>query len=114
MASEPIPFDVDRIPELDVLVETARHDRKTRVLKRNGETVAIPSPTHASATKRARRTMPTPRLADPHDIWRDCDPQTVRKGMHQARGAFAGIDIEALIADLNAQRGQDSSGRPAD
>jgi hypothetical protein len=64
--------------------------------------------------KRRRRALRSPKLADPHDIWRDYDPQKVLQAMHKARGALAGVDTRALLEDLTAQRGQDSSGRPAD
>jgi hypothetical protein len=113
MASEQISFDVSTIPQLPDLAEEVRRTRTTRLLKRDGETVAVLNPP-ASPAKRARRTMPTPKLADPHDIWKDYDPQQVRQAMHQARGSLAGVDTKTLIEDIYAQRAQDSSGRPAD
>ena len=47
------------------------------------------------------------------DIWSDYDPERVRKALRESAGALAHIDAEALKADIRAQRGQDSHGRPA-
>jgi hypothetical protein len=44
MASEQIPFDVDRIPGLAALAEQVQRDRKPRALKRDGETLAYLRP----------------------------------------------------------------------
>jgi hypothetical protein len=47
------------------------------------------------------------------DIWSSYDPERVREALAQSAGALAGIDREELLADIRAQRGQDSQGRPA-
>jgi len=47
------------------------------------------------------------------DIWANYDPERVRRALRESAGAFASIDTEALKADIRAQRGQDSHGRPA-
>ena len=41
------------------------------------------------------------------------DPERVRAAIKRMTGAWKGIDAEALIAELRAQRDQDSTGRPA-
>jgi hypothetical protein len=50
---------------------------------------------------------------EPPDIWAGYDPAKAREGLKQAAGALAGIDREELLADIYAQREQDSVGRPA-
>ena len=47
------------------------------------------------------------------DIWATYDAGQVRQALQASRGALAGVDREELLRDLHAQRGQDSSGRPA-
>jgi hypothetical protein len=50
---------------------------------------------------------------EPDDLFADYDPERVRIALEESRGALAGVDIEALKADLREQREQDSIGRPA-
>jgi hypothetical protein len=52
------------------------------------------------------------RETDQTDIWAGYDPEKVRQAFRQAAGAWRNIDTEALKADIRAQRGQDSVGRP--
>jgi hypothetical protein len=52
------------------------------------------------------------RIAHPHAIWADYDPKKVKAGLQRSAGALAGIDREALLADISASREQDSPGRP--
>jgi hypothetical protein len=47
------------------------------------------------------------------DIWANYDPEKVREGLRKSAGALKGVDIEALKRDIQDQRGQDSTGRPA-
>ncbi len=42
------------------------------------------------------------------------DPQKMREAIHAAAGTMKGVDRDELLADLRAERGQDSIGRPAD
>lgn len=42
------------------------------------------------------------------------DPQKMREAIHAAAGTMKGVNREELFADLRAERGQDSSGRPAE
>jgi hypothetical protein len=48
------------------------------------------------------------------DIWANYDPERVRQVLRETAGAWKDIDTEALKADIKAQRGQDSHGRPGD
>ena len=47
------------------------------------------------------------------DIWANYDPDRVFQALRDSAGALAHVDTEELKADLRAQRGQDSHGRPA-
>ncbi|GEM_PF-1531423 len=42
------------------------------------------------------------------------DPQKMREAIHAAAGTMKGVNREELFADLRAERGQDSIGRPAE
>jgi hypothetical protein len=48
------------------------------------------------------------------DIWADYDADRVRQALRASRGALTGVDRADLLADVHAQRGQNSDGRPAD
>lgn len=48
-----------------------------------------------------------------NDIWADYDPEAAWKAWEQAFGILRGIDADALIDELRADREQDSPGRPA-
>lgn len=42
------------------------------------------------------------------------DPQKMRDAIHAAAGTMKGVNRDELLADLRAERGQDSIGRPAE
>jgi CO/xanthine dehydrogenase Mo-binding subunit len=46
--------------------------------------------------------------------WAHYDAEKMRRAVHAAAGILVGVDRDELLADLRAQRGQDSHGRPAD
>lgn len=52
-------------------------------------------------------------VSDPEKIWENYDPERALRAIHKSASAFRGIDRDQLLADLAAQRGQDSGGRPA-
>jgi antitoxin HicB len=53
-------------------------------------------------------------LAEPNqDLFADYDPTAAIAGVRALDDALAGVDREALLRDLRAQRAQDSNGRPA-
>ncbi len=50
------------------------------------------------------------------DIWADYDPERLRAVLRRNAalpGQVDPVDVEQLVADIRAQRGQDSQGRPA-
>ena len=95
MVAEPVPLDVSTMPELAALAEEVRRTGTPRVLRRDGEDVALLLPPRG---RRGRRTKPA--------------------GMTEAQreaflGAFGGwkdlVDGEELKRQLKAARG---SSRP--
>ena len=46
------------------------------------------------------------------DVFAHYDPQAAITGLRSLREAFAGVDRDQLLVDLQAQRAQDSDGRP--
>jgi hypothetical protein len=58
-----------------------------------------------------------PAAVDPlDDPWANYDPEKALQAWESLRKAriFEGVDVEQLKADIKAQRGQDSIGRPGD
>jgi hypothetical protein len=51
-----------------------------------------------------------------YDPWANYDPEKILEAWEAARKAkiFEDVDVEQLKADIKAQRGQDSIGRPGD
>jgi hypothetical protein len=47
------------------------------------------------------------------DLFANNDPERALAALDRAAGSWKGIDAEALIAELRAQRDQDSAGGPA-
>ncbi|MDO8689863.1 MAG: helix-turn-helix domain-containing protein [Dehalococcoidia bacterium] len=46
-------------------------------------------------------------------IFAHYDPERARQALARSAGALAGVDRQALLEDLRAEREQDSAGRPA-
>jgi hypothetical protein len=49
-----------------------------------------------------------------HDNWADYDPKKAIEGIRKSKGASKGVDSAALKQDIRDQRGQDTTGYPAD
>lgn len=47
-------------------------------------------------------------------VWKNYDPERARRAWASIQGLLMGVDRDELIADIYAQRGQDSKGRPGD
>jgi hypothetical protein len=45
------------------------------------------------------------------DLWAAYDPEAALEALEESAGVLGGIDADALIAELKAEREQDSSGR---
>ena len=48
------------------------------------------------------------------DPWAHYDAEKVRAAIRASAGTLKGVNRDELLADLRAQRGQDSHGRPAE
>lgn len=44
--------------------------------------------------------------AETQDIWKNYDPQKVQQALIASKGALAGVDLDELLRDLDAQREQ--------
>lgn len=86
--------------ELDTLLTAAEADGAQLVLVREGVRYRLEREEAEEDTK--------------PDIFANYDPERVRQALRETAGAWKGIDAEALKADIKAQRGQDSIGRPGD
>ncbi|SRR5579884_635347 len=96
------PIDVGASSELRQLVERVRQTRQPVPLTQNGEVVAVVEPAPTA-------TGPAPGT---EDIFAGYDPQKVLAGLRASAGALVGTDRDELLADIHAQRGQNSQGRP--
>jgi hypothetical protein len=68
--------------------------------------VAVLQPAPAAAPPAPTRPHP--------EIWADYDPDGVLAGLRASAGALAGVDRDALLADLRSQRRQASQGRASE
>lgn len=95
------PIDISTSTLLQQIAEQVRQTRQPVPLTRDDEVVAVVQP--------APGAVPT---AGPQDIFAGYDPEKVRAGLRASAGALVGTDRDELLADIHAQRGQDSQGRP--
>jgi hypothetical protein len=77
--------------EVGKLLEQA--DRAPLVIERNGARYRV--------------------MREKDDPFAGYDPERALEALRRSAGALAGVDVEALKADLREQREQDSQGRPA-
>lgn len=77
----------DFADNLDRVFDQVRERNQPILVERNGQTYRLEKET-------------------PQDIWKDYDPRRVQKAIAATSGMFKGMDIDALIADLEAQREQ--------
>ena len=96
MASNAPGIEVAEISALAGLVDEVRRSRRPRILRRDGEDVAllIPAPSHGARPARAGRLRPP----TAEDVARS------RAGIEAAAGTWKDIDVEALSRELRRQR----------
>jgi hypothetical protein len=88
MTHEPQHIEfADFAVNLDRVFEEIRHCDHAVLVERNGQTYRLEL-----------------EKVGTEDIWRGYDPARVKRAVAASAGAFKGMDIEALIADLDAQR----------
>jgi hypothetical protein len=92
MSRELKPVDISAVPELVRLAEEVRATKEPRLLRREGEDVAVLIPLPAPSKRRARRTV-----AKAED-----------EAFRSAAGAWRGlVDPDALVENIAAARGSD-------
>jgi hypothetical protein len=90
MAAEPKVIPVAPGSELAEIVDQAAE--APVVLERNGRRFRL--------------------VREDEDPFADYDPERVLRGFEEAAGLLSGLDVEAFKAEIRAQRGQASKGRP--
>ncbi|HEY7060649.1 MAG TPA: hypothetical protein VII06_04160 [Chloroflexota bacterium] len=100
------PIDVATSADLQRLAEQVEQTGQPVPLTRDGQVIAVIDP----APPAGPRPSPKPR----DDIWASYDPAKVLAGLRASAGILAGVDRDALLADIRAQRGHDSQDRPDD
>ncbi len=102
MSRHIIPIDASKLPDLLKIAEEVNTTKTPRLIKRNGESLALLMPAEAAK----RTTHPQKRT-----IWTHYDPQQVKAALKQSAGALQGVNREELLSDLSEQREQKSTGR---
>jgi hypothetical protein len=120
MAHELPSIDISDQPELVRLAEEVRATNRPRVLRRDGEDLALlvplgsgPAVSEESLGAPEARIWADVGIRNPHDPWAGYDPERIRAALRRSAGALAGVDRDALLEDLAAAREQDTRGRPA-
>ena len=103
MSRHIIPIDASNLPDLLKVAEEVNTTKTPRLIKRNGETLALLMP----AGRGEKRSHPPQKRT----IWTHYDPQQVKAALRASKGALQGVNPEELVSDLAEQRGQESTGR---
>ncbi len=101
MSRQIIPIDASNLPDLLKVAEEVNTTKTPRLIKRNGEILALLLPTGKKTAQLLKR-----------DIWTHYNSEQVRAAIKQSAGALQGVDRKELLRDLADQRGQESTGRP--
>ena len=100
MSREIILIDASHLPDLLKVAEEVNTTKTPRLIKRNGEALALLLPTGKKPAHIQKR-----------GIWTHYHPEKVRAALHQSKGALLGVNREELLSDLAEQRSQESTGR---
>ena len=88
MASELAPIDISSMPDLARLADEVRSTKKTRVLRRNNEDVALLVPaTPAKRRRRAKAVSPADDAAflASAGSWKDADTDALLTDIYESR-----------------------------
>ncbi len=101
MNAQPQPNQIDQEIERELVrrLHTARAENKPAEVEIAGERY---------------RLVPVDDIQMTDKPSADYDPQKMRDAIHAAAGTMKGVNRDELLADLRAERGQDSIGRPAE
>jgi hypothetical protein len=95
------PIDISTNALLRQIAEQVRHTGQPVPLTQGDEVVAVVEPAPSVARASAIEA-----------IFTGYDPAKVLAGLSASAGALVGTNRDELLADIQAQRGQDSQGRP--
>jgi len=98
--AQPHRYQLHAEDELTRVLNEARADKRPVILET------------PDARYQVIRETETVNLTD--DPWANYDPEKVRAALRASAGILKGVDRDELLADLRAERGQDSIGRPAE
>ena len=88
MARAPRPIDIGNLPELLHLVEEVRGSEEARVLRNDGEDLAILTPLRAPSKRRSRRVK----------------TKADYEAFLAAAGSWKDVDTDKLVADIYESR----------
>src|SRR6266567_6433225 len=103
MSRHIIPIDASNLPDLLKVAEEVNTTKTPRLIKRNGEALALLMP---AGRGEKRENLPQKRT-----IWTHYNPQQVKAALRDSKGALQGVNREKLLSDLAEQRSQESTGR---
>lgn len=83
------PVDIGALPELSRLAEEVRNTGRPRLLRRDGEPLAMIVPIHSGRSARLTRRKPTARDLD---------------AFRAAAGSWSDVDVDRFLADAYAAR----------
>src|SRR5438067_8970118 len=99
MSRQIIPIDASNLPDLLKVAEEVNTTKTPRLIKRNGQTLALLLPAGRGEKRKNLRQKRT--------IWTHYDPQRVKAALQASAGALQGVSREKLVSDLAEQRGQE-------
>ena len=103
MSRQIIPIDASNLPDLLKVAEEVNTTKTPRLIKRNGEALALLMPAERGEK---RKNLPQKRTICTH-----YNPQQVKAALRDSAGALQGVNREELLSDLAGQREQKSTGR---
>ena len=103
MSRHIIPIDASNFPDLLKIAEEVNATKTPRLIKRNGESLALLMPTGAVGKRAIHLHKRT--------IWTHYDPDQVKAALKESAGALQGVDRKELLHDLADQRSQESTSR---
>ena len=98
MAVEPRRLDFNEFAtNLNVVFDRLKREGRPLIVDREGELYRV-----------------QPEAPGPQDLWRHYNADRVRQALRASAGALRGVNRDELLADIHAERAQDSRGRPGD
>ena len=89
-------IDVRNNPELERLADEIRTTRRSRVLRRGSQDLAIVMPIEDHTISEAKD--------DPQGVWTSYDPELVRIALAATMGSWSDLNTDKMISDLYRAR----------